>query len=37
MRSTKRLEPSIGAFHVSRPSRPALALALDLMKPFRPA
>ncbi|MDI6775013.1 MAG: CRISPR-associated endonuclease Cas1 [Verrucomicrobiota bacterium] len=29
-----RLEPSIGAYHVSRPSRPALAL--DLMEPFRP-
>jgi CRISPR-associated protein Cas1 len=29
-----RLEPSIGAFHVSRPGRPALAL--DLMEPFRP-
>lgn len=29
-----RLEPSIGGFHVSRPSRPALAL--DLMEPFRP-
>ncbi len=28
-----RLEPSIGAFHVSRPGRPALAL--DLMEPFR--
>jgi CRISPR-associated protein Cas1 len=28
------LEPSIGAFHVSRPGRPALAL--DLMEPFRP-
>jgi CRISPR-associated protein Cas1 len=29
-----RLEPSIGAFHSSRPGRPALAL--DLMEPFRP-
>ncbi len=29
-----RLEPTIGAFHVSRPGRPALAL--DLMEPFRP-
>lgn len=29
-----RLEPSIGAFHVSKPGRPALAL--DLMEPFRP-
>ena len=29
-----RLEPSIGAYHVSRPCRPALAL--DLMEPFRP-
>jgi CRISPR-associated protein Cas1 len=29
-----RLEPSIGAFHVSRPGRPSLAL--DLMEPFRP-
>jgi CRISPR-associated protein Cas1 len=29
-----RLEPSIGAFHASRPGRPALAL--DLMDPFRP-
>jgi len=29
-----RLEPSIGAFHVSRPGRPAAAL--DLMEPFRP-
>lgn len=29
-----RLEPSIGAFHCSRPGRPALAL--DLMEPFRP-
>lgn len=28
------LEPSIGAFHVSRPGRPALSL--DLMEPFRP-
>jgi CRISPR-associated protein Cas1 len=28
------LEPSIGAFHSSRPGRPALAL--DLMEPFRP-
>lgn len=28
------LESSIGAFHVSRPGRPALAL--DLMEPFRP-
>lgn len=31
---TARLEPSIGAFHSSRPGRPALAL--DLMEPFRP-
>jgi CRISPR-associated protein Cas1 len=31
---TARLESSIGAFHVSRPGRPALAL--DLMEPFRP-
>jgi CRISPR-associated protein Cas1 len=31
---TARLEPSIGAYHVSRPGRPALAL--DLMEPFRP-
>jgi len=31
---TGRLEPSIGALHVSRPGRPALAL--DLMEPFRP-
>lgn len=29
-----RLEPSIGAYHVSRPGRPAFAL--DLMEPFRP-
>lgn len=29
-----RLEPSIGAFHTSKPGRPALAL--DLMEPFRP-
>lgn len=29
-----RLEPTIGAFHVPRPGRPALAL--DLMEPFRP-
>jgi len=29
-----RLEPAIGALHVSRPGRPALAL--DLMEPFRP-
>lgn len=29
-----RLEPSIGAYHVSRPGRPAVAL--DLMEPFRP-
>jgi CRISPR-associated protein Cas1 len=29
-----RLEPSIGALHISRPGRPALAL--DLMEPFRP-
>lgn len=29
-----RLEPAIGAFHVSKPGRPALAL--DLMEPFRP-
>lgn len=29
-----RLDPSIGAVHVSRPGRPALAL--DLMEPFRP-
>ena len=28
------LEPTIGALHVSRPGRPALAL--DLMEPFRP-
>ena len=28
------LEPAIGAFHSSRPGRPALAL--DLMEPFRP-
>lgn len=28
------LEPSIGAFHTTRPGRPALAL--DLMEPFRP-
>lgn len=28
------LEPSIGAFHVYRPGRPALSL--DLMEPFRP-
>lgn len=28
------LEPSIGAFHVFRPGRPAFAL--DLMEPFRP-
>jgi CRISPR-associated protein Cas1 len=31
---TARLEPSIGAFHVSRPGRPALSL--DLLEPFRP-
>jgi CRISPR-associated protein Cas1 len=31
---TARLEPSIGAFHVSRPGRPALAL--DLLESFRP-
>ncbi len=31
---TASLEPSIGAFHVSRPGRPALSL--DLMEPFRP-
>jgi CRISPR-associated protein Cas1 len=31
---TASLEPLIGAFHVSRPGRPALAL--DLMEPFRP-
>lgn len=31
---TARLEPSIGALHVSRPGRPALAF--DLMEPFRP-
>lgn len=31
---TASLEPSIGALHVSRPGRPALAL--DLMEPFRP-
>jgi CRISPR-associated protein Cas1 len=31
---TARLEPCIGAFHVSKPGRPALAL--DLMEPFRP-
>jgi CRISPR-associated protein Cas1 len=29
-----RLEPTIGAFHTSRPGRPALAC--DLMEPFRP-
>jgi len=29
-----RLEPTLGAFHVNRPGRPALAL--DLMEPFRP-
>ena len=29
-----RLEPTIGAMHVCRPGRPALAL--DLMEPFRP-
>jgi CRISPR-associated protein Cas1 len=29
-----RLEPAIGALHVSKPGRPALAL--DLMEPFRP-
>jgi CRISPR-associated endonuclease Cas1/CRISPR-associated protein Cas4 len=29
-----RLEPAIGAYHVSSPGRPALAL--DLMEPFRP-
>ena len=29
-----RLEPAIGAYHVSRPGRPAFAL--DLMEPFRP-
>lgn len=29
-----KLEPSIGAYHVSKPGRPALAL--DLMEPFRP-
>jgi len=29
-----RLEPSIGALHVSKPGRPSLAL--DLMEPFRP-
>jgi len=29
-----RLEPSIGAYHVSRPGRPAFSL--DLMEPFRP-
>jgi CRISPR-associated protein Cas1 len=28
------LEPTIGAFHVSKPGRPAFAL--DLMEPFRP-
>jgi CRISPR-associated protein Cas1 len=28
------LEPSVGAFHVSRPGRPALAL--DLIEPFHP-
>lgn len=28
------LEPAIGAFHISKPGRPALAL--DLMEPFRP-
>lgn len=31
---TASLEPSIGAFHVSRSGRPALSL--DLMEPFRP-
>ena len=31
---TAGLEPSVGAFHVYRPGRPALAL--DLMEPFRP-
>ncbi|MCW5830745.1 MAG: CRISPR-associated endonuclease Cas1 [Deltaproteobacteria bacterium] len=31
---TASLETSIGAFHVSRPGRPALSL--DLMEPFRP-
>jgi CRISPR-associated protein Cas1 len=31
---TARLEPSIGAFHVSRPGRPALAL--DLLESLRP-
>ena len=31
---TARLEPSIGAFHASRPGRPAMSL--DLMEPFRP-
>jgi CRISPR-associated protein Cas1 len=31
---TARLEPSIGAYHVSRPGRPALAL--DLLESFRP-
>jgi len=29
-----RLEPTLGALHISRPGRPALAL--DLMEPFRP-
>lgn len=31
---TASLEPSIGAYHTTRPGRPALAL--DLMEPFRP-
>jgi CRISPR-associated protein Cas1 len=31
---TARLEPAIGAYHVSRPGRPALSL--DLLEPFRP-
>jgi len=31
---TASIEPSIGAFHISRPGRPAFAL--DLMEPFRP-
>lgn len=31
---TAGLEPSIGAYHTTRPGRPALAL--DLMEPFRP-
>jgi CRISPR-associated endonuclease Cas1 len=31
---TASLEPAIGAYHTTRPGRPALAL--DLMEPFRP-